>query len=419
MTSTAEELLIKRSESTAMSDGRISLGLLVVITSCWFLAQMGYYAQAQLFGPVMERYGLDEAAVGLMMSKEVMAYALTALLLAGPVTRFPRARIALLGGAIVFLSNIIAGYTDNFEVLRIARLAAGIGAGMIGAAGTAAAASSVNPQRVFAIVSVSWGVIAAIPPILIPYATVPFGAMGGYFGLAAAVLLISPLFFWLPDPPRNAQADASTAAEPDSLSPLQRFADRLGVRGAPNKGFAIAALVALLIYEIGQGSIQVFLEQFGLRAGLNEIRIGEILGIAGFLGLSGGVVAAWMANRFGNLRPALIGIALNVIVAASLALWTSPVGFAVLYLCWNATFYFVVPYILGIMSEMDRKGRWAVTADAVWWMGAAPGPAIGGYVVASAGYPGLAGLTVSLGILAMIIFRITLGRFYASGLRTD
>ncbi len=377
---------------------------------------MGYYAQAQLFGPVMERYGLDEAAVGLMMSKEVMAYALTALLLAGPVTRFPRARIALLGGAIVFVSNVIAGYSDNFEVLRVARLAAGFGAGMIGAAGTAAAASSVNPQRVFAIVSVSWGVIAAIPPILIPYATVPFGAMGGYFGLAAAVLLIAPLFYWLPDPPRDAKADADLESKAASLPPLQRFAERLGVRGAPNKGFAIAALAALFVYETGQGSIQVFLEQFGLRSGLDEIRIGEILGIAGFVGLSGGVLAAWLANRFGNLRPALIGIALNVIVAASLALWTSPVAFAVLYVCWNATFYFVVPYILGIMSEMDRKGRWAVATDAVWWMGAAPGPAIGGYVVASAGYPGLAGLVVSLGIVAMIIFRITLGRFYAARL---
>ena len=374
---------------------------------------MGYYAQAQLFGPVMERYGLDEAAVGLMMSQEVMAYAFTALLLAGPVTRISRARIALFGGAILFLSNLTAGIADNFEMLRFARLAAGFGAGMIGAAGTAAAASSVNPQRVFAIISVSWGVIAAIPPVLIPYATVPFGAMGGYLGLAAAVLLISPLFYWLPDPPRDGVASASQATNLDSLSPLQRFAERLGIRGAPNKGFAIAALAALFLYEIGQGSIQVFLEQIGLRAGLDEIRIGEILGIAGFLGLSGGVVAAWLANRFGNLWPALIGIALNIVVAASLALWTSPVAFAVLYLCWNATFYFVVPYILGIMSEMDRKGRWAVATDAVWWMGAAPGPAIGGYVVASAGYPGLAGLTISLGLIAIIIFRITLSRFYA------
>ena len=88
-------------------------------------------------------------------------------------------------------------------------------------------------------------------------------------------------------------------------------------------------------------------------------------------------------------------------------------AFAVLYLCWNATFYFVVPYILGIMSEMDKKGRWAVVTDAVWWLGAAPGPAVGGYVVASSGYPGLAVLTISVGVIAIVLFKFTLSRFYA------
>ena len=143
------------------------------------------------------------------------------------------------------------------------------------------------------------------------------------------------------------------------------------------------------------------------------VRVAFAAAIAGFLGLSGGVVAAWLANRFGNLRPALVGIALNVIVAALLATWASPVAFAVLYLCWNASFYFVVPYILGIMSEMDRKGRWAVATDAVWWLGAAPGPAVGGYVVANAGYSGLAVLTVVVGVISIALFRFTLGRFYA------
>ncbi len=403
---------------TAKTVGGVPLGLLAVITSCWLLAQMGYYAQAQLFGPVMDRYGLDEAAVGLMMSNEVMAYALTALFLAGPVSRFPRARIALTGAAIVFLSNIVAGYTDNFEVLRFARLAAGFGGGMIGAAGTAAAASSLNPQRMFAVVSVCWGLVAVAPPILIPYATVPFGAMGGYWGLAAAVLVISPLFYWLPDPPRDHQAEVDLQAKMAGLTPMERFAERLGVRGAPHKSFAIIAMIALFIFEIGQGAIQVFLEQFGLRAGLHEIRIGEILGIAAFVGLIGGVVAAWLADRFGNLRPALVGIALNAVTAASMAIWLSPVAFGVLYFGWNASFYFVVPYILGIMSDMDKKGRWAVATEAVWWLGAAPGPAVGGYVVKEAGYPGLAALTVGVGLAAMLIFWITLSRFYKTRLRT-
>ena len=38
---------------TDTAPGRLSLKLLIALTGCWFLAQMGYYAQAQLFGPVM------------------------------------------------------------------------------------------------------------------------------------------------------------------------------------------------------------------------------------------------------------------------------------------------------------------------------------------------------------------------------
>ncbi|MEM9255179.1 MAG: MFS transporter [Pseudomonadota bacterium] len=393
--------------------GGISIRLLIAITACWYLAQMGYYAQAQLFGPVMTRYGADEATVGLMMSQEVMAYAVMALIMAGPVTRLPRSRIALTGGALALLGSLVAATTESFEVLRIARLAAGIGAGMIGAAGTAAAASSVNPQRMFALVAVTWGLAAAAGGVVMPYFTVPLGAMGGYLALVTALVLMLPLCLWLPDPPRDLEEEARSRALLNSLSPLQRFAEKLGVRGAPNKEFALIALLALFIYEIGQGAIQPFLEQFGLRAGLEEFRIGQVFGIAGSLGLLGGVLAAWLADRYGNLRPALIGIATNAMVAAGLVLGESPVAFAVLYTLWNLCFYFVLPYILGIMSEMDHKGRWAVATDAIWWLGAAPGPAIGGYLVANTGYGGLAVLPLVVGGISIVMFKITLSGFYA------
>ena len=391
----------------------ISLRLLIAITACWVLAQMGYYAQAQLFGPVMERYALDESIIGLMMSQEMVAYALTALLMAGPVTRLPRALIALCGGVIVLGSNLVSGFTDSFELLRVMRITTGFGAGMIGAAGTAAAASSINPQRVFAIISVSWGLVAAGNNVILPYLTVPYGAMGGYFGMAAAVVILCPLFFWLPPPPEEDTDHTLSPVAWQQLSLLQRAAEKLGVRDAPNKEYALIAMAALFIYEIGQGSTQVFLEQFGLRAGLDEYRIGQVLGIAGFLGLFGGVIAAWVSDRFGNLKPALLGIATNAITAATMALGTSAFAFGALYLGWNICFYFVVPYILGIMSEMDTRGRWAVATDAVWWFGAAPGAAVGGYLVTSMGYTGVALLPVVVGSISMVMFGVTLGRFYA------
>jgi len=386
---------------------------LVSCTACWFLAQMSYYAQAQMLGPLMSEYGLDEIDVGIMFTQELTVYALAALFVAGPLSRVSRVKTAVLGGFILITANLIAASTDNFEVLRMTRLIAGFAGGMMGAAGTASAASSLNPQRIFAIVGVSWGLIAAIQLVVVPYLTVPYGAAGGYYGMAGAVVLFLPLIGWL-NPPRHHEVMQASEASQQNLSLFERLTERLGVRDAPNARFAILAMVALFIYEIGQGATQVFLEQFGLRTGLEEIRIGQILGVTGFLGLSGGILAAWIANRFGNLRPIVIGIIFNAFFASALALGTSPLLFGASYLGWNMAYYFLVPYMLGVLAQMDDRGRWAVAADAVWWLGAAPGAAVGGILVAKGGYTALAVLAPVCGFICLIILVRTLRRFNAT-----
>jgi predicted MFS family arabinose efflux permease len=186
------------------------------------------------------------------------------------------------------------------------------------------------------------------------------------------------------------------------------------VRDAPNGRFAIMVMVALFIFEIGQGATQVFLEQFGLRTGLDEIRIGHILGVTAFLGLSGGVLAAWLGSRYGNLRPIVIGIIFNAVFASTLALGTSSILFGASYLGWNIAYYFLVPYMLGVLAEMDDRGRWAVAADAVWWLGAAPGAAVGGLLVETGGYTALAGLAPVGGFVCLLILVRTLRRFNAT-----
>jgi predicted MFS family arabinose efflux permease len=198
------------------------------------------------------------------------------------------------------------------------------------------------------------------------------------------------------------------------LSFWERLTERLGLRDAPNARFAIMAMVALFTFEIGQGATQVFLEQFGLRTGLEEIRIGQILGVAAFLGLSGGALAAWLGNRFGNLRPIVVGIGFNALFASTLALGTIPILFAASYLGWNMAYYFLVPYMLGVLAQMDDRGRWVVAADAVWWLGAAPGAAVGGILVEKGGYNTLAILAPVTGIVCVFILIRTISRFNAT-----
>ncbi len=386
---------------------------LVSCTACWFLAQMSYYGQAQMLGPVMSRYERGEIDVGILFTQELTVFALTALFVAGPLSRISRVKAAVVGTLLLITVNLISASTDSFEVVRVTRVLAGFAGGLIGASGTASAASSHNPQRIFAIIGLSWGLIAAVQLIVLPYLTVPYGAEGGYYGMAAAAALFLPLLVWL-NPPRPHEKMQESMAFEQELSLWGRLTERLGVRDAPNARFAIIAMVALFTYEIGQGATQVFLEQFGLRTGLEEIRIGQILGITAFLGLSGGALAAWLGNRFGNLRPIVVGLSFNVVFASALALGTIPILFAVSYLGWNMAYYFLVPYMLGVLAQMDDRGRWAVAADAVWWLGAAPGAAVGGILVEKGGYTTLAMLAPVTGIVCVTILVRTISRFNAT-----
>jgi predicted MFS family arabinose efflux permease len=374
---------------------------------------MSYYGQAQMLGPLMSRYERGEIDVGIVFTQELTVYALAALFVAGPLSRISRVKAAAVGALLLLTVNLISAYTDSFEVLRMTRVLAGFAGGLIGAAGTASAASSLNPQRIFAIIGVSWGLIAAVQLTVLPYLTVPYGAAGGYYGMAAAVALFLPMLAWL-NPPRPHEKMQESKAFEQKLSLWGRLMERLGARDAPNARFAIMIMVALFTYEIGQGATQVFLEQFGLRTGLEEIRIGQILGVTAFLGLSGGALAAWLGNRFGNLRPIVVGIVFNVVFASTLALGTIPILFAGSYFGWNMAYYFLVPYMLGVLAQMDDRGRWAVAADAVWWLGAAPGAAVGGLLVEKGGYTALAGLAPVAGIVCLLILVRTISRFNAT-----
>jgi predicted MFS family arabinose efflux permease len=386
---------------------------LISCTACWFLAQMSYYGQTQMLGPVMSRYERGEIDVGIMFTQELTVYALAALFVAGPLSRISRSKAGAVGALLLLTVNLISAHTDSFEVLRMTRMLAGFAGGLIGASGTASAASSLNPQRVFAIIGLAWGLIAAVQLAVLPRLTVPYGAAGGYYGMAAAVALLLPLLGWL-NPPRLHEKMQESKAFLRELSLWARFMERLGARDAPNARFAVMIMVALFTFEIGQGATQVFLEQFGLRTGLDEIRIGEILGVTATLGLSGGALAAWLGNRFGNLRPVVVGIVFNVVFASTLALGTIPILFGASYLGWNMAYYFLVPYMLGVLAQMDDRGRWAVAADAVWWLGAAPGATVGGILVEKGGYTVLACLAPIVGFVCLLILVRTIRRFNAT-----
>ncbi len=373
-----------------------TLKLSLAAGMCWALAMLGLYAQPQLLESIMADHGALEGAVGRMFSFENGSLFITLLLASGPIASMSRTRTALAGILVLVVGNMASAYASSFDALLIARTITGIGAGLISAAGTAAAASSRQPERVVAIITVLHNVVLAAEFKVIPYVQTETDPTGCYLMMAAVAVLSLPLCRWLL-PPRQSDADEG------NLVTL--------LLSAPNRAFAVAVMVGMLVFELGQSGVFTFLDQIGIRAGLDADQRGTVLGATSFMGLAGGVVAAWLGTRFGRVWPITIGLLLNVVAAAGLAIWDSSFAYSALNLLWGLAYNFLVPYLMGALATLDDRGRWAVAGDSFWNGGAVPGPWIAGVMVEEAGLLPLADWVVVTGGICLALVAGALRRF--------
>jgi predicted MFS family arabinose efflux permease len=363
---------------------------------CWALAMLGLYAQPQLLESIMADHGVLEGAVGQMFSFENGAFFITLLLASGPIASMSRARTALAGILILVVGNIASAYAGSIDVLMVARAITGIGAGLVSAAGTAAAASSRQPERVFAIITVLHNVILSAEYKIIPYVMTETDPTGCYLMMAVVCIVSLPLCRWLL-PPRKSDAGEG------SLVTL--------LLSAPNRSFAVAIMAGMFVYEMGQSGVFTFLDQIGIQAGLDAAERGTVLSVTSFMGLTGGVLAAWLGTRFGRIWPIFIGLGLNVAAAAGLAVYESNFAYSAFNLLWALAYNFVLPYLMGALATLDDRGRWAVAGDSFWNGGAVPGPWIAGVLVQEGGMLPLAGLALVTGGICLVLVTGALRRF--------
>ena len=377
---------------------RLPILLIVSCSAAWVVAQLSYNALPQLLDPIKVAFDRSDEVVTRMYGYELFFYAIVALAAAGPLARFSRVFVALLGGSVAVAAGIVSALTDSYSVLVVCRIMLGAGGALAGAAGTAAAASSRDPERVYAVVMIaSQVVLAFVPALLERLALGPFGLDGGFYGLAIATALLMPLLIWLL-PPRPSEHEATTSAW-------------VAILQAPNRAIAVAAMLALFIYETGQGGIWTYLAELGQHSGVDDRLYGDSMAVIQLVALSGSFLAIWIGDRFGSKWPIVLGVGINVAAAVALSYSTRPIHFVILNVIWIGAYYFVVPYLLGLMARLDDLGRWAVAIDAMWWLGDAAGSPVAGMIVERSGFELFAAFPLTTGIVSITIFMRVLRRF--------
>jgi predicted MFS family arabinose efflux permease len=345
-----------------------------------------------MIGGFMAGLSLSERDAGFIASLELLTLAVTAIVMAPILPRLSYRRAALCAVIVAVLAQGASVFSNSLLSLAILRGLAGIGEGALCAISLSVVASrSSNPDKVYGYFQVVWALGSVALFAVGGQLTAVYAHYGILSFIAGVTLAIAPLLLFIPDV--RARSDDGAEMKVQQASPL------LGVM----------TLTSIVLYLTSSAGVYAFSTPLGERAGLDASSVAYVLTVASLVGLAGAAAATALNVRWGRAIPISGFCVAFVVVTLVLCLAHDPKAYIVALVASAVIFYFSVPYMLGLAAALDRNGRWAAAACSAYLLGFAAGPLVGGVVIASAGYGGLAMvcalITAVAWALAMVVNR--------------
>ena len=338
-----------------------SMFLIGVIAPEVFIVQPGFVQG------LVEYLGFDDQGAGKVVSAEMWGLAVTTILMTFIAHRVNWRAVVFGSLVVMFLANAACTLTTDVSTFVALRFIAGLGAGSLVSLSFAAVGLTKNPDRNFGLLIMWVLTYGAIVLMLMPMAYEAFGFNGVIWFFALFPMTAMPFVKYLPV---SGETDAQVEEDAVNLSP------RL-------KGMA---LFAMLAYFAAQGVVWAYLFLIGLAGGLGEQAVANGLMISQFAGISGALLAAVIAHRYGRSLPLTIGI-----LGGAFCLWFlvgtfGLLAFAVTVSVYNFLWNLTHPFLLGAMASFDRHGRVVVYAVAMQMVGLAIGPYLAASVISEGVY---------------------------------
>lgn len=335
--------------------------------------------QPLLVGTYVDAMHLDLSTAGYISALELAGLAAAAIFIARVVHRWSPARLGVMACIVFALANVASAWAVEPWALVISRVTAGCAAGVALAAGSAIAARSKLPERVFAF---AFAGVTLYGLIFFPNAaalTEAFGVVGLYGAktvlgvVAAGIVSLSSLRL------RRAHDSVPRAHAP---AEVRSTSDR-----RENRQLRLRVLACGLILYVGHTAVWTYEERIGAGAGLSLAEIGRAFGLASIAGLLGALLAAALGTRFGRTIPQLLALGLSVLAALMIIVSGSVLSFTVSACLIAFTWFYGVPYLAGLAAAVEPAGRLAGELSAMMSAGSALGPFVAASIVGASFSP--------------------------------
>ena len=358
--------------------------IFIAVTTGKFVSVVGLLIMPVQIGAMIDGLGLGEAAIGFLATMEFSALGLGLVFVAINPLKTSALRYALIGAALIVTGQTASALITDYTVLTALRFIVGFGAGLANAAATVTIATRFKvPERTagyaFGLVYLAGGALYLASPYMIGYGY----HKGVFLGLAAVVLVFTPLLFALPDTPLKKKK--KTAARADTILSVS----------------ALLLFTAEVFLMIGMGAAWAFGERLGLAVNLTPQEIGFYFACTMIASIVGSLFAGWLGTRYGRTLPFVV---CTILVAICCYFMANP-GIALVYVLCLLSFQvfqtLFIPFLIGTGAALESSGRLSAAVVAVEIFSFGAGGVVGGMVVETFGLAAVGWLAALGGIVAI------------------
>ncbi|KVV56972.1 MFS transporter [Burkholderia ubonensis] len=335
-----------------------SSGAVVRLALAFAAATNGLILSPFLVAAVMTRFRLDDGAATALVSVEILGIAISCALLPRRIAR--AARPFTLAGALgAIAGQALSAVAPGIMSAGAARGLTGLFEGMLFVVVASGVSQRASTERLWGQINLLAGGING--GILVLVSVLPAAWLGRWiFALLAGALAVL--------------APAIRGIDAFAAQPVQA---RTHDGSLPWRPIVAIWVVTALVYGV-QASQWAIAGFVGARAGLSPPTIGVLLSVSSLLGFVGAAIPAHPASR--RHRVAIIWAAQLAVIASIEWFFGSTGGGAYFLsqLLLNSAFFVIVPFLTGMLSDVDPDGSLVARTLVVTFFAAGIGTALSG-----------------------------------------
>lgn len=332
-----------------------------------------------------EQFGYSSTQIGWLLSADMSANTIAILL-----TRFWIHRVdlrrAIIFALILFCGgNLLSISADSFKALLALRYIVGIGMGSLVAMAVVGIGATAKPDRNFGFALTAQVLIGGVLLFATPWLLRVGGIKSYFVTFSLLILFVLPLLGGMPKSlVKRSQGAVTTSSE---------FHPAL-----------LLAFASIALFFTAMSSFWAFVERIADQGGLSRDYVSFALSASILISASGALLAAWMSDRFGRIRPILVSIFISAGSIVLLLLDPTQVVFFVSINLFNWTYNFVIPFQSGWVADLDKTGRNITLLPAVQGAGISIGPIVAGSLISGTDYTTVIYLSTGLLLVSGIMF---------------